>query len=151
LALAFDPLDAVMNAPWDGPRPACLAAVSDDPWRTAGDTIERLELLALRLVEDIRAIGPATAAVIDAIRDDFAPRIDACGRAELAALRAGLDGRFVLPGPSGAPTRGRPEVLPTGRNFYSVDVRAVPTPAAWALGKRSARLLVEDYLQREGD
>jgi cobaltochelatase CobN len=42
-------------------------------------------------------------------------------------------------------------VLPTGRNFYSVDTRAVPTAAAWELGRKSAQLLVEDYLQREGE
>ena len=51
----------------------------------------------------------------------------------MAGLLAGLDGRFVAPGPSGAPTRGRLDVLPTGRNFYSVDTRSVPTPAAAAL------------------
>ncbi len=56
----------------------------------------------------------------------------------------------MAPGPSGAPTRGRPEVLPTGRNFYAVDTRAVPTPAAWTLGFNSAQLLVEDHLQRAG-
>jgi len=42
-------------------------------------------------------------------------------------------------------------VLPTGRNFYSVDSRSVPTPASWALGRASADLLVEDYRQREGE
>ena len=41
-------------------------------------------------------------------------------------------------------------MLPTGRNFYSVDCRAVPTPAAWQLGWRSAELVVEQYLQRHG-
>ena len=75
----------------------------------------------------------------------------ASGRLELAGLLAGLDGRRVAPGPSGAPTRGKPEVLPTGRNFYSVDCRAVPTPAAWELGWRSAGLVVEQYLQRHGN
>ena len=54
-------------------------------------------------------------------------------------------------GPSGAPTRGRPDVLPTGRNFYSVDTRAVPTPAAWELGRKSAELLVARYRQDHGD
>ncbi|HEV8037118.1 cobaltochelatase subunit CobN, partial [Yoonia sp.] len=55
------------------------------------------------------------------------------------------------PGPSGAPTRGRMDVLPTGRNFYSVDSRAVPTPTAWALGWKSANLLIEKHLQDHGD
>jgi cobaltochelatase CobN len=65
----------------------------------------------------------------------------ACGRAEIDGLMAALAGRFVEPGPSGAPTRGRPDVLPTGRNFYSVDSRAVPTETAWELGWKSANLL----------
>jgi cobaltochelatase CobN len=62
-----------------------------------------------------------------------------------------LAGRFVPPGPSGAPTRGRADCLPTGRNFYSVDVRSVPTPAAWDLGRRSADRLAERYFQDEGE
>src|SRR5204863_9325185 len=60
-------------------------------------------------------------------------------------------GRAVMPGPSGARSRGRPDVLPTGRNFYSVDTRAVPTPAAWQLGWHSAGLLVERYAQEHGN
>ncbi|HEX7200617.1 MAG TPA: cobaltochelatase subunit CobN, partial [Dongiaceae bacterium] len=67
------------------------------------------------------------------------------------SLLKGLEGRFVTPGPSGAPTRGRPEVLPTGRNFYSLDTRLVPTPAAWQLGWKSAALLLERYLQEHGN
>ncbi len=55
------------------------------------------------------------------------------------------------PGPAGAPARGRPEVLPTGRNFFSLDTRAVPTPAAWQLGWKSAALLVERYAQEHGN
>ena len=66
-------------------------------------------------------------------------------------MLAALCGRFVAPGPSGAPTRGRADCLPTGRNFYSVDVRAVPTPAAWELGRRSADLLAERYFGEEGE
>ena len=151
LALGFDPLDCWMGDRWGGLRPDALAAVSGDPWRTVGDTVERLELLASALVAGADpALGERTRAVIGSIREDLAPRVDACGAAEKEALLAGLDGRFILPGPSGAPTRGRPDVLPTGRNFFSVDTRAVPTATAWDLGFRSAQLLVEDYLQREG-
>ncbi|NIJ34700.1 cobaltochelatase subunit CobN [Sphingomonas oligoaromativorans] len=152
LELGFDPLDCVMGGRWDGVRPERLAGLSTDPWRTAGDTVERLELLAAALVEGAREdIGPQSVAVLATIDTILAPRVDACGEAEKAALLTALDGRFVMPGPSGAPTRGRPDVLPTGRNFYSVDTRAVPTAVAWDLGFRSAQLLVEDYLQREGE
>ncbi len=152
LALGFDPLDCVMGEAWRGPKPAELADLGDDVWRTNGDTIERLELLASALVADeANPLGEKTSAVLAAIRDDLIPRVDACGSAEKAALLAGLDGRFIAPGPSGAPTRGRPDVLPTGRNFYSVDTRSIPTATAWDLGQRSAQLLVDDYFQREGD
>lgn len=154
LALGFDPLDCRMGDAWTGPRPALLATLSDAPWRTHGDTVERLEELAERLLEQTTTVavpGPSAAAVLADIAEDLAQRVDACGEAERRALMAGLDGRFVMPGPSGAPTRGRPDVLPTGRNFYSVDTRAVPTAVAWDLGLRSAQMLVQDYLQREGD
>jgi len=66
-------------------------------------------------------------------------------------LLRGLNGMFVEPGPSGAPTRGRPDVLPSGRNFYSVDTRTVPTPAAWTLGWKSAALLIEHHRQEHGE
>ena len=58
----------------------------------------------------------------------------ACGEAEMRGLVAALDGRFVAPGPAGAPERGRGDVLPTGRNLFSIDPRAVPTRTAWRSG-----------------
>ena len=153
-ALDFDPLAATLGAPWTGPRPTVLDALSKGPWRTAGDTLERLEILSAQLVAREREPEPdwpRTKAVLDSLAIDLAPRVDACGARELEGLLNGLNGRFVPPGPSGAPTRGRPDVLPTGRNFFSVDTRAVPTPTAWRLGWASAQLLCEDHLQRTGD
>ncbi|HLY45775.1 MAG TPA: cobaltochelatase subunit CobN [Stellaceae bacterium] len=123
-------------------------------WRTAGDTVERLEALALLLVSGAAAPAAewhATRAVLGWIERVLRPAVAACGAAEIAALLAGLDGSRVAPGPSGAPSRGRPEVLPTGRNFYSLDTRAVPTPAAWQLGWHSAGLLVERHAQEHGN
>ena len=149
LALGFDPLSANLGATWEGPRPEALAG--DSAWRTAGDTVERLELLAQRLVEGTAAPGPASAAVLSELHQRILPTVAACGPAEGDGLLSGLDGRAVLPGASGAPTRGRLDVLPTGRNFYSVDSRAVPTPTAWALGWKSANLLIEKHLQDHGD
>src|SRR4029453_10557819 len=90
-------------------------------------------------------------AVLDYIATHLRPVVSSCGDAELTGLLRGLDGRFVEPGPSGAPTRGRPEVLPTGRNFYSVDTRAVPTAAAWALGRAAAEAVALRYFQDEGE
>lgn len=150
LDLDFDPLDCDFAAVWTGPRPDVLSG--DDVWRSAGDTVERLEALAARIVDgEADAPGAASAAVIDQITTRVRPAVEACGPAELGGLLTGLSGRFVAPGPSGAPTRGRLDVLPTGRNFFSVDSRALPTRAAWSLGWKSASLLIDDYLQREGD
>ncbi|MDO9418694.1 cobaltochelatase subunit CobN [Pararhizobium sp.] len=151
---AFDPLDCTMSDPWSGDRPSILAKVSTEPWRTAGDAVERIELLAAAFVSGETACPDewtSTNAVLTEIRDRLQPSIVASGKAEIEGLLTGLDGRFVAPGPSGAPTRGRPDVLPTGRNFYSVDSRAVPTAAAFELGKKSAELLIRRYLQDHGD
>lgn len=151
---SFDPLDCAFEALWEGSRPECLAQQSNDLWRTAGDTVERLELLASGLIDGSVAMEEdwaATRCVLEHLRTDLFPKLDASGPMERAATLAALDGRFVEPGPSGAPSRGRPDVLPTGRNFYSVDVRAVPTEAAWALGCKSADRLVERYYEEEGE
>ncbi|WP_062205732.1 cobaltochelatase subunit CobN [Aureimonas sp. AU12] len=153
-AAAFDPLACDMAAPWTGERPQLLHSLSTDPWRSAGDTVERLELLAAGLVAGEIAADPAwisTGVVLAAVETKLRPSITGSGPAEIAGLLMGLDGRFVPPGPSGAPTRGRPDVLPTGRNFFSVDTRAVPTEAAWTLGRKSAEFLVTRHLQDHGD
>jgi cobaltochelatase CobN len=70
--------------------------------------------------------------------------------AEIGAVLAALDGRFIAPGPSGAPSRGMANVLPTGRNFYALDPRAVPSRLAWDVGRRLAELVVERHLAEEG-
>ncbi|PWU30589.1 cobaltochelatase subunit CobN [Pseudomonas sp. RW407] len=152
LRLGRDPLDSNFAEPWDGPRPELLLAVSDEPWRSNGDTRERLELLALRLIEDdLDGPGAASALVLQQLRENVAPLLDACGANEIGQLLAGLNGRFVPAGPSGAPSRGRLDVLPTGRNFFTVDVRNLPTPTAYRLGFQSASRLLERHLQDHGD
>ncbi|MGF1521609.1 MAG: cobaltochelatase subunit CobN [Leptolyngbyaceae cyanobacterium] len=70
---------------------------------------------------------------------------------EIQALLAGLAGEYVPSGPAGAPTRNRPDVLPTGRNFYAVDIRAIPTESAWDVGRKAAEVLVERYTQEHGE
>jgi cobaltochelatase CobN len=153
LGLAFDPLGAELGAPWQGERPALLQGLAAGLWRSTGDTVERLERLAQALVAGEREPEPgwtATRAVLGWLEAALRPTVAACGRHELQGLLRGLDGRRVAPGPSGAPTRGRPDVLPTGRNFYSVDTRAVPTPAAWHLGWKSAETILEHHLQTHG-
>ena len=150
----FDPLDCDMARTWNGQRPDVLAGLSGDPWRTCGDTVERIELLAAELVARNLACESkwtATRAVLAKIGAEIRPAVEACGDAEIEGLLTALDGRFVAPGASGAPTRGRPDVLPTGRNFFSVDSRSVPTEAAWELGRKSAELLVTRHCQQHGE
>ncbi|MEP6827876.1 MAG: cobaltochelatase subunit CobN, partial [Aestuariivirga sp.] len=162
----FDPLTCAMSEEWAGPKPAELAAVAPDPWRSNGDTVERLELLANSIISSFprkresrlnfantdfpfRGNGELQA-VIDSIETSLRPALAACGPAEISALLAGLSGHRVRPGPSGAPTGGRVDVLPTGRNFYSVDNRAIPTPTAWTLGEKSATELLKRHFQDAG-
>jgi cobaltochelatase CobN len=95
--------------------------------------------------------GPATTVALAHLRQRLLPPLLACGIAEKQAFLKGLAGGRIAAGPSGAPTRGRPDLLPTGRNFYSVDLRGLPTEAAWDLGRRSADLLLEQHLLEEGD
>ncbi|WP_066707889.1 cobaltochelatase subunit CobN [Celeribacter ethanolicus] len=152
LGLNFDPLDCDMTQACGDERPECLIQTSADIWRTHGDTVERIELYSAQLLDEgLDAPGPASQAVLENLRAEVLPMVAACGSAEMEALLTGLDGRFVPPGPSGAPTRGRLDVLPTGKNFYSVDARAVPTQTAWQLGWKSANLLIERHLQEHGD
>ncbi len=75
---------------------------------------------------------------------------EACAEAERLALLAALDGRFVQPGPAGAPTRGRADVLPTGRNLTTVDPRAVPTRSALTLAEKAAAELLRRHRQDHG-
>ncbi|KAG1647803.1 Aerobic cobaltochelatase subunit CobN [Nymphon striatum] len=78
-------------------------------------------------------------------------RIGAVTLGETDGLLTALDGKFVTPGPSGSPYRGRSDVLPTGRNLYAVDPRSVPTRAAHAQGVKLAEELIRRHLQDEGD
>lgn len=150
----FDPLDCDFSISWCGVQPAILARQTPDVWRSYGDTVERIEMLAAKLVAGEEPIEPTwhkTQAVLEWIEKDLRPKIQSCGVNELQSILKGLAGAFVAPGPSGAPSRGRVDTLPTGRNFYAVDVRAVPSQTAWRLGALSAERLVERYFQEEGE
>lgn len=69
---------------------------------------------------------------------------------EIRSTLTALNGNYVKPGPSGSPTRGQADILPTGRNFYSVDPNKIPSPAAWEVGKQLGDALIEKYLQEKG-
>jgi cobaltochelatase CobN len=140
LALGLDPLTADLGAPWSGPG----------EYRIVGDVVEMLEQRAADLLDGAPAPGPSSSAVLAEIDSVMRPKLRASGPAEVRALHDSLDGKFIAPGPSGAPSRGRLDVLPTGRNFYSVDNRAVPTPTAWELGRKSAEGLLLRHFQDNG-
>ena len=150
----FDPLDADWGQAWSGPRPDVLQAIDSRPWRHAGHTRERLERLAQTMLASAQVPDaqswPRSRLVIQDILENVAPKLDASGSNEMMQLLRGLQGRFVPPGPSGAPSRGRVDVLPTGRNFYAVDTRAVPTPTAYATGALAAQRLIERHVQDHG-
>ena len=83
--------------------------------------------------------------------ETLAARFDQAAEHEREALLTALDGKFVAPGPSGAPTRGRADVLPTGRNLYAIDPRAVPTRSAVVLAEKAAKELLRRHLQDHGE
>ena len=156
----FDPLTAGAE-PWTGPRPEVLQTLSDSPWRHGADTRERLEMLAQQMVLDHVVQGevtetlavhyPATTEQCRYARDTLLTALKRGVDMESQSLLDGLSGVFVPPGPSGSPTRGRLDTLPTGRNFFTVDNRSIPSPAAWTLGEKSAQSFIERYLQDNGD
>ncbi|HEY9848040.1 MAG TPA: cobaltochelatase subunit CobN [Leptolyngbyaceae cyanobacterium] len=152
--LDFDPLTADLSLPIDN-----SSLIDGKSCRTVGDAVEVLEEYAAQLVENILNDrhsqmtddrGKMTNKELDWICDRLFPALQQTQQ-EINQLLRGLDGKFVPAGPSGAPTRGRPEVLPTGRNFYSVDIRAIPTETAWSVGRKAAEALIEQYTQENGE
>ncbi|HLH88319.1 MAG TPA: cobaltochelatase subunit CobN [Xanthobacteraceae bacterium] len=75
----------------------------------------------------------------------------ASAAAERIALLAALEGRRVAPGPAGSPQRARRDVLPTGRNLFTVDPRGLPTQTAMDLGRLAADEVIRLYLQQHGE
>ncbi|MEU6120371.1 cobaltochelatase subunit CobN [Streptomyces sp. NPDC047123] len=94
--------------------------------------------------------GEQVAAVLEFAAHEVVPRL-AGTTAELDHAVHALRGGFVPAGPSGSPLRGLVNVLPTGRNFYSVDPKAVPSRLAWETGQALADSLVERYRSDNGD
>lgn len=158
--LPFNPLVATSKT-WLGPKPTLLMEQTSQGWRSEADTRERLEQLAQDWVEryvlgeqpiaELAEAYPATSCLLAFAKQTLLKALQQSACQEISALIAGLSGQFIPPGPSGAPTRGRLDTLPTGRNFFSVDNRAIPSSAAWALGEKSAQALIERHLQEHGD
>ncbi|SBV25849.1 cobaltochelatase CobN subunit [Micromonospora krabiensis] len=147
--------------------PEALTDAVDGPAATAADTVDLVEALARRLVVALETLDwdptkvdavvtevagreiPDAAAVLRFAATELVPRLDRTTD-ELTHTLAALDGRFVPPGPSGSPTRGLVNVLPTGRNFYSVDPKAIPSRNAWDVGVALADSLLARHLADTG-
>ena len=87
--------------------------------------------------------------VLDYICETIVPNLRRTTEELTNTLRA-LAGGYIEPSPAGAPSSGGADLLPTGRNFYGVDPRLLPTPAAWELGKRLGDEVVSQYIADEG-
>jgi cobaltochelatase CobN len=148
--------------------PAELTDLVAGPARTASDAIDLLEQLCRRIAEGMEERGWAAgqsaalvrevvgAAVPDAVAvvkfacTEVVPRL-ARTPDEIGHVLKALDGGYVPAGPSGSPTRGLVNVLPTGRNFYSVDPKAIPSRLSWEVGRSLADSLVQRYLRDTGE
>ena len=97
-----------------------------------------------------RTDSPAVAAILRFAAEEVVPRLAGTAGEIRQVLRA-LDGRYIAAGPSGSPLRGLVNVLPTGRNFYSVDPKAMPSKLAWETGVAMADSLLARYRADYGD
>ena len=146
----FDPLNIdTLGQPYHHALPVALSQASV---RLCGDVRDALEVYAADMIAGIApAVGPGSQAVLDYADKTLLPLLQESVQQETHQLLAALEGRYIPAGASGAPSRNRLDVLPTGRNFFSVDSRALPTPAAWQLGWKSANQLLERHAQDHGD
>lgn len=125
--------------------------------RTTADEAEEKARALVQAMEDagwdLAAVptehGEQVAAILEFAAREVVPRL-AATTAELDHTVHALNGGFVPAGPSGSPLRGLVNVLPTGRNFYSVDPKAVPSRLAWETGQALADSLLERYRADNG-
>jgi len=145
-----DGLDEVDAAQADAVR--LVQALDDADWdpRAVPAVIESVLSTGDLAVDVAKVDRDGLRAVLEFAATQVVPRL-ARTTDELSAVLHALAGGFVHPGPSGSPLRGLVNVLPTGRNFYSVDPRAVPSRLAWETGRSMAESLLERYRADEGD
>ena len=148
--------DEIVERAWSSGLAADCGLVEGEPNRQAIAKLDAqlCDIKELSIRDGLHVFGQApddeTVRVLAAATgDEAAVRLSA--ERERLALVAALDGRRVAPGPAGAPTRGRADVLPTGRNLTSIDPRSIPTRTAAAIGVRAADEVVRRYLQDHGD
>ncbi|NJO82312.1 MAG: cobaltochelatase subunit CobN [Blastochloris sp.] len=162
-----------------GSQPARLIMLDTQPTprelRTNADTIAFIEELSKALLHELDARGWDTSQVDPVVAHilqhdhvvtqspghpvnltlafactELVPKLRQGAIDEIVHMLAALEGRYIPAGPSGAPTRGMAHVLPTGRNFYGVDPRALPSMAAWQTGVGLADDLIARYRREHG-
>ncbi|MBI4498180.1 MAG: cobaltochelatase subunit CobN [Chloroflexi bacterium] len=169
--LDFDAVLDDLGRPYDQP-PAMLQQAVGRELPTHADALEAIDAVCRGLVEGLadaafsaeqvasvmeRVLGDTVIAAgmrevqrtLRFICADLVPNLRRTDE-EIANVLHALDGGYVPAGPSGAPTRGMAHVLPTGRNFFTVDPRALPSLAAWHVGQQLADALIERHLRDEG-
>ena len=137
-----------------------LAGLAEAEWRVesvsgiAAETAGRLGSLQAARVQADSSHGDAgngeLEEILHYVTSSILPNLLEGGEAEIGQIIHALDGGYVRPGPSGSPTRGMAHVLPTGRNFFAVDPRALPTMASWQVGQGLAETLIGRYMREEG-
>ncbi|MCX3062304.1 cobaltochelatase subunit CobN [Streptomyces beihaiensis] len=125
---------------------AATRVSADEAEATARELVEAMEAADWDPTAVDGALPEAVADILRFAATEVVPRLDATTDELTNAVKA-LNGRFVPAGPSGSPLRGLVNVLPTGRNFYSVDPKAVPSRLAWETGQALADSLLTRYQQ----
>ncbi|MQA10846.1 MAG: cobaltochelatase subunit CobN [Pseudonocardiaceae bacterium] len=148
--------------------PPALTGLVDGPAHTGADVVDLLESLARNLVTELEVhgwdehkvddavaeqLGEPVRSVADVLRFacvEVVPRLSRTTDEVTNVLHA-MEGGFVPPGPSGSPTRGLVSVLPTGRNFYSVDPKAIPSRNSFDVGQALADSLLRRHREESGE
>lgn len=123
-----------------------------DPFQNSIKDIDKIEKHCRELIQELernnwkyQGSNPTLNWICSKLIPNLEQSVD-----EIGNTLAALDGKYIPPGPSGAPTRGMAHVLPTGRNFYSLDPKSIPSPFAYEVGKKLADSVVQRYLTEEG-
>jgi cobaltochelatase CobN len=141
LVTASDALEAI-----DGLCAQLLAQLESSSWPV--DAAQREQVA--REVLGVTAVPAGLLLTLEFIATRLIRDLKLSADDEIGNLLKALDGAYVPAGPSGAPTRGMAHVLPTGRNFYAIDPRSMPSQSAWRVGQQLADELLERHRRETG-
>jgi len=149
--------DAALNAPSElsgsGELNSALLDRVDDELQLILSEMRGMDYDTDRCVSFVRErhpnMTPSLTTVLGYICGTLVPNLKRTSD-EITHMMGGFEGKYVLPGPSGAPTRGNAHILPMGRNYYGIDPDSIPTPASWATGVRMADQMIEHYISEKG-